>query len=153
MPLESQIIDQALSNSSYGGGGRIRTCVALRAADLQSAPINHSGTPPGTTFVTRYQPERGFEPTNLPIRARPPSGLSLLMTEPERGLEPTDLPFTKRLLYQLSYSGISNSITKREIAVNQLTVATKEVYKEVYTEDGGYKSETSYGGWKASMVE
>jgi len=34
---------------SYGGGGRIRTCVALRAADLQSAPINHSGTPPDTT--------------------------------------------------------------------------------------------------------
>ena len=29
-----------------GGGGRIRTYVALRAADLQSAPINHSGTPP-----------------------------------------------------------------------------------------------------------
>ena len=32
-----------------GGGGRIRTCVALRAADLQSAPINHSGTPPNAT--------------------------------------------------------------------------------------------------------
>ena len=34
---------------NYGGGGRIRTCVALRAADLQSAPINHSGTPPDAT--------------------------------------------------------------------------------------------------------
>ena len=31
---------------NYGGGGRIRTYVALWAADLQSAPINHSGTPP-----------------------------------------------------------------------------------------------------------
>jgi hypothetical protein len=29
-----------------GGGDRIRTCVALRAADLQSAPIGLSGTPP-----------------------------------------------------------------------------------------------------------
>ncbi|GAJ01520.1 unnamed protein product, partial [marine sediment metagenome] len=27
----------------YGGGGRIRTCVALWAAVLQTAPINHSG--------------------------------------------------------------------------------------------------------------
>src|SRR5438067_1355275 len=31
---------------SRGGGGRIRTCVARRAADLQSAAINHSATPP-----------------------------------------------------------------------------------------------------------
>ena len=32
---------------SYGGGGRIRTYVAQQAAVLQTAPINHSGTPPG----------------------------------------------------------------------------------------------------------
>src|SRR3989304_6627259 len=35
---------------------------AFQPADLQSAPINRSGTPP--------QPERGFEPTNLPITNR-----------------------------------------------------------------------------------
>jgi len=40
------------------------------------------------------------------------------MTEPERGLEPTDLRFTKPLLCQLSYSGISDIITEGEIAVN-----------------------------------
>ena len=54
----------------------------FRAAILQTAPINHSGTPPYTI-----------------IKARAP--------QPERGLEPTDLPFTKRLLSQLSYSGIT----------------------------------------------
>ena len=52
----------------YCGGGRIRTCVALRAADLQSAPINHSGTPPH--IANKTQPERGFEPANLPITSR-----------------------------------------------------------------------------------
>ena len=64
------------------------------------------------------QSERGFEPANLSIRAREPSRLSLLMTEPERGLEPTDLRFTKPLLCQLSYSGISDIITEREIGIN-----------------------------------
>jgi hypothetical protein len=53
---------------SHGGGGRIRTYVALWAADLQSAPINHSGTPPHIT--DKSQPERGFEPANLPITSR-----------------------------------------------------------------------------------
>ncbi len=33
------------SERKYGGGGRIRTIEAF-AADLQSAPFGHSGTPP-----------------------------------------------------------------------------------------------------------
>ncbi len=45
---------------NYGGGGRIRTCVALRAADLQSAPINHSGTPPAKAFDAKYQAREGI---------------------------------------------------------------------------------------------
>ena len=32
-------------NTNFGGGGRIRTFEA-EATDLQSAPFNHSGTPP-----------------------------------------------------------------------------------------------------------
>ena len=60
--------DDVIRYLSHGGGGRIRTYVALRAADLQSAPINHSGTPPHIT--NKSQPERGFEPTNLPITSR-----------------------------------------------------------------------------------
>ncbi len=43
----------------------------VRAAILQTAPINHSGTPPATTIKNWVpQPERGFEPTNLPITNR-----------------------------------------------------------------------------------
>ena len=34
-----------------GGGRRIRTFVGLRPADLQSAPFNHSGTPPNSFFL------------------------------------------------------------------------------------------------------
>jgi hypothetical protein len=48
-----------------GGGGRIRTCVALRAADLQSAPINHSGTPPGNPAC--HARARGGIRTRQPI--------------------------------------------------------------------------------------
>ncbi len=64
------------------------------------------------------QPERGLEPTNLPIRAciaDDLSGLNLLMTEPERGLEPTDLRFTKPLLCQLSYSGTFYNLSIIEV--------------------------------------
>ncbi len=32
--------------TGLSGGGRIRTCVGLSPADLQSAAINHSATPP-----------------------------------------------------------------------------------------------------------
>ena len=60
--------DDIIKYLSHGGGGRIRTYVALWAADLQSAPINHSGTPPH--IANKSQPERGFEPTNLPITSR-----------------------------------------------------------------------------------
>ena len=89
----------------------------FQAAILQTAPINHSGTPPHLNT----SPRGGSNPLTLPIRARianDPSGLSPSMTEPERGLEPTDLPFTRRLLYLLSYSGIEASITERGIGVN-----------------------------------
>ena len=37
----------------YGGGGRIRTIEAF-AADLQSAPFGHSGTPPHLTVLLFY---------------------------------------------------------------------------------------------------
>ncbi len=55
-------------NPEYGGGGRIRTCVALRAADLQSAPINHSGTPPDktTSFIT--SPRRDSNPSTYRLQ-------------------------------------------------------------------------------------
>ncbi len=71
------------------------------------------------------------------------------MTEPERGFEPADLPFTKRLLFLLSYSGINNTITKREIAVNNHLMPADAL---CYTINGGYKSETSYAG-KSSIGE
>ena len=60
--------DDIIKYLSHGGGGRIRTYVALWAADLQSAPINHSGTPPRPNL--KPEPERGVEPTNLPITSR-----------------------------------------------------------------------------------
>jgi hypothetical protein len=43
----------------------------VRAAILQTAPINHSGTPP-VLPINSYmrQPERGVEPANLPITSR-----------------------------------------------------------------------------------
>ena len=58
-----------------GGEDRIRTCEALRAADLQSAPINRSGTSPRKTSSST--PARGgirtLQPTDyksvaLPLR-------------------------------------------------------------------------------------
>ena len=60
--------------SSAGGEDRIRTCVALRAADLQSAPINHSGTPPDITIkfparggIRTLQPA-DYKSAALPLR-------------------------------------------------------------------------------------
>ncbi len=43
-----------------GGEGRIRTFVGLRPADLQSAPFNHSGTPPRNRIraLSRPSPRR-----------------------------------------------------------------------------------------------
>ena len=43
----------------------------VRAAILQTAPINHSGTPPYVIVENLVpQPEGGFEPTDLPITSR-----------------------------------------------------------------------------------
>ena len=56
-------------DTSYGGGSRIRTCVALRAADLQSAPIGRSGIPPDKTRRTNPARE-GIRTPNLPITNR-----------------------------------------------------------------------------------
>ena len=46
---------------SLGGGGWIRTNVGARPTDLQSAPFNHSGTPPErneimNTFIIGVKP-------------------------------------------------------------------------------------------------
>src|SRR5688572_22781809 len=50
--------EKTLSNQSKsGGGGWIRTNVGARPTDLQSAPFNHSGTPPGKLSIMH---ESGF---------------------------------------------------------------------------------------------
>ncbi len=54
---------------SCGGGSKIRTCVALRAADLQSAPIGRSGIPPDITRRTNPARE-GIRTPNLAITNR-----------------------------------------------------------------------------------
>ncbi len=55
-----------------GGGGWIRTNVAITAADLQSAPFSHSGTPP---MSGRVIPDWGrLVNAARPLRARPPHG-------------------------------------------------------------------------------
>ncbi len=77
------------SNLRSPSGRQIYSLLRLTAPAPLPVPLSHT------------QPERGLEPTNLPIRA----GVTPLKHEPERGLEPADLPFTKRLLFQLSYSG------------------------------------------------
>ena len=58
--------ERALVNLNNGGWGRIRTCVALSAADLQSAAFNHSATHP---FLVA-EPSVGFEPTTYALQMR-----------------------------------------------------------------------------------
>src|SRR3954469_8528670 len=55
-----------------GGGGRIRTSVGRSPADLQSAAIVHSATPPKSpaTRIGGLEPAPGFEPGTYGLQDR-----------------------------------------------------------------------------------
>ena len=80
------------------GGGRIRTYVGRNPADLQSAAISHSATPPDC--LTSH-PKRNPAPTNSGV----PGGSTVLLTIPQadEGTRTLNLLITNQLLYQLSY--------------------------------------------------
>src|SRR5512133_1559677 len=64
-----------LRRKSSGGGGWIRTNVGARPTDLQSAPFNHSGTPPNETgdyarFPSSSQTNLGYPSTCSALRPR-----------------------------------------------------------------------------------
>ena len=75
------------------GGGRIRTYVGQSPADLQSATISHSVTPPNLL------PHTPRSPLALRMRASPPSAAS----RADEGNRTPNLLITNQLLCQLSY--------------------------------------------------
>ena len=99
------------------GGGRIRTYVGQSPADLQSATISHSVTPPRCTA-----PAAPLPLDRSPSRERPSSE-----TEPRRrrsgvlviegvgvyradeGNRTPNLPLTRRVLCQLSYASLEQA--------------------------------------------
>src|SRR4029079_7750727 len=80
----------------FGGGGWIRTNVGARPTDLQSAPFNHSGTPPRNSRLSTKSGGSGNQNRGFLRGFRWGAGT------PNRT---EDLPLTRRLLYQLSYAG------------------------------------------------
>ena len=84
-----------------GGGGWIRTNVGARPTDLQSAPFNHSGTPPGNSQLSRFPTSRSNGTVSGVLQAGPRRRIRGAGTPNRTG----DLPLTRRLLYRLSYAG------------------------------------------------
>ncbi len=68
--------------NSPHGGGRIRTYVGQSPADLQSAAISHSATPPVTTHHIRHGTPRNVTRGSVRMQGIP---LALELT---KGLEP-----------------------------------------------------------------
>lgn len=66
--LDTNRVDGSGKVEDHGGEGRIRTCVALRAADLQSAPINHSGTSPRKAVGSKRSPRRDSNPSTYRLQ-------------------------------------------------------------------------------------
>ena len=88
-----------LHRHSSNGGGRIRTYVEQSSADLQSAAISHSATPPRLT--NRVTPNR-----NPPRRCPGWVGMMIVLRlgEADEGTRTLSLLITNQLLYQLSYA-------------------------------------------------
>jgi hypothetical protein len=64
--------NRTTANEENGGGGRIRTSVGRSPADLQSAAIVHSATPPKNraTLDRGLEPAPGFEPGTYGLQDR-----------------------------------------------------------------------------------
>ncbi len=64
--------DPTTANEENGGGGRIRTSVGRSPADLQSAAIVHSATPPKNRVALDQglEPAPGFEPGTYGLQDR-----------------------------------------------------------------------------------
>ena len=77
--------------TALNGGGRIRTCVGLSPADLQSAAINHSATPPIPAELQPQSPEAA------------PAGA-------DGGTRTPNLLITNQLLYQIELRQQPNNV-------------------------------------------
>jgi hypothetical protein len=99
--------DPRLTTHDSHGGGRIRTYVGQSPADLQSATISHSVTPPSqrVTLIRDRTP---------PAEKRGPGHRRCRRHRADEGNRTPNLPLTRRVLCQLSYVSLEQAESKTD---------------------------------------
>ena len=102
-----QLTTYALRLTTLHGGGRIRTYVGQSPADLQSATISHSVTPPSlrVTLIRDRTP---------PATKRGPGRRRCRRHRADEGNRTPNLPLTRRVLCRLSYVSLEQAENKTD---------------------------------------